>query len=373
MSGVFDCLQLQTNYRSNQNILDFANLTLNTIEANQFAKIQLQANNFQRRSFADDVLVKYRRLPSKSSLHDQLPSMIIEIKDWIQDKLDKRQQVCFLAYTRKDVAKFESIIATLFPGRQTINIVPAKCFNNSYFSKYIYYLGDDLVHRVNNDVTIELLRHMVDNIDRIARNDAQARQVQEMAAEWGDAARQTFLMLDMRLARGEITDQEFIAQVFQDLVQFEISKNAMKQHIISSANEKIKLEDISGYDFIVSTIHSAKGLEFDNVVLLYDESRKNSEEDKRMYYVGETRAKEAECILAYNTNVNSDILLAYQNMCAVLCPPAPAAAPGPDAPNGTSPMDGGDPNSPSPGPEPVQPAALQPQTPVTPAETPANP
>lgn len=375
MSGVFDCMQLQTNYRSNQNILDFANLTLSTIEANQFARIQLQANNFQRRPFADDVLVKYRRLPNKSSLHDQLPSMVIEVKSWIQDKLDKGQQVCFLAYTRKDINKFESIIDTLFPNYQTINIVPNKFFSNSYFSKYIYYLGEDLVHRVNNDVTIELMRHLVDNIDRITRNDAQVRQVQEMIGQWADASRQTFLLRDMCLARGEITDEEFIAEVFQSLVEFEIEKNAMKQHIVSAANEKIKLADISGYNFVVSTIHSAKGLEFDNVILLYDESRKNSEEDKRMYYVAQTRAKEAECILAFNTNVNSDILLAYENMCAAMAAlnPGTAQAGAGDAAAQANDAAAQTPGTPDAAPSSVPDASMTGSQPVPGADTPVAP
>lgn len=337
MSGVFECVQLQTNYRSNQNILDFANLTLNTIEANQFAKIQLRANSFQRRPFEDDVTVRYTRLAGKSSLHDQLPSMVIAVKDWVQDKLNKHQQVCFLAYTRKDIAKFESIIDTLWPGRAKINIVPAKFNSNSYFSKYIYYLGDDFVHRVNNDVTLEITRHMMDNIDRITRNDNQKSLVSDMLSQWEADSRQTFLLLDMRLARGEITQEQFTEQVFQSLVEYEINKNAMKQHLISAANEKVKQEDMSNYDFVVSTIHSAKGLEFDNVVLLYDESRKNSEEDKRMYYVALTRAKQSECVLAYNTTVSSNILMAYEEMAAALAPKTQTApaAPQAAAPSGT--------------------------------------
>ena len=343
MSGVFECMQLQTNYRSNQNILDFANLSLSTIEANQFARIQLQANNFQRGPFMDDVKVVYRRLNRKNDLHDAMPSMVIGIKPWIDDKLARGEQVCFLSYTRKDVNKFESIIDTLYPNAQTINIVPSKFYSNSFFSKYIYYLGDDFVHRLHNDVTGEITRHMVDNIDRLTRNDQQVRTVQEMLYEWSNTQRQSLLLQDMRLARGEITDEEFVSEVFNSLVSFEIDKNAMKQHIVSAANEKIKLEDISGYNFVVSTIHSAKGLEFDNVILLYDESKKSNEEDKRMYYVGLTRAKNAEVVLAYNTTVNSEIQLAYENMVAVLTPKTGTGV-GPAVTNGAEDEDKNDKN-----------------------------
>ena len=65
----------------------------------------------------------------------------------------------------------------------------------------------------------------------------------------------------------------------------------------------------------MSTIHSAKGLEFQNVILLYDESKKNEEEDKRMYYVGLTRAMSSECVIAFNTTKGSEIKSAYDIMC----------------------------------------------------------
>ena len=48
----------------------------------------------------------------------------------------------------------------------------------------------------------------------------------------------------------------------------------------------------------MSTIHSAKGLEFDNVVLLVLDDKLSVQEQMRMYYVGMTRAQKSEYILA---------------------------------------------------------------------------
>lgn len=323
MSGVFECMQLQTNYRSNQNILDFANLTLNTIEANQFAKIQLHANNFQRRPFAEDVIVKYTRLLNKTTALEQgFTSMLFQIKDWIQDKFDKGEQVAFLSYKRNDLDRFEKVATIMFPNNSLVNTTPTKCFNNCFFSKYILYLGDDFSHNVGSDVTVEIMRHIIDNIDRLCKNDGQKNTIKTLINEWQKTYRNTFILRDASVSANGITNEEFVAEVFQSLIDFEIEKNAMKQRLVSAANEKMKAADISDYDFVVSTIHSAKGLEFDNVILLYDESRKNEEEDKRMYYVGLTRAKNAECILAFDTRVNSDILAAYELMCQAHAPQA---------------------------------------------------
>lgn len=44
-------------------------------------------------------------------------------------------------------------------------------------------------------------------------------------------------------------------------------------------------------DIIISTIHQSKGREFDNVIMLLNQSRVLSDADKRVIYVGMTRAK----------------------------------------------------------------------------------
>lgn len=56
--------------------------------------------------------------------------------------------------------------------------------------------------------------------------------------------------------------------------------------------DEIKLEDFESYkkNIVVSTIHKSKGLEFDKVYLLVDENPAK-DEDKRLFYVGMTRAK----------------------------------------------------------------------------------
>lgn len=319
MSGVFKCMQLQTNYRSNQNILDFANLTLASIEANQFAKIQLHANSFFNRPFAEDVQVKYRQLANRTTaLYDALPSMFSELKDWIQDKLDKKEQVCFLAYKRKELIHFEKAMAVLFPQNTLINIVPQKAYAQSFFSKYVNYFGEDYHHKLGGNTPMEITRHMVDNIDRLVY-DTQKDIVKQNLKDWGAKYAQDLILKDLQLQTGNITEDEFKSYVFETLIAFEIDKNAMKQRLISVSNEKLKNSDISDFNFVCSTIHSAKGLEFDNVILLFDEANKD-EETKRMYYVGLTRAKNAEVILAYNTTKGSKML----DACSVLSQPVAA-------------------------------------------------
>lgn len=62
--------------------------------------------------------------------------------------------------------------------------------------------------------------------------------------------------------------------------------------------EEIKLENFEDYkkNIVVSTIHKSKGMEFGKVFLLVDKNPEN-DVDKRLYYVGMTRAKYALNIL----------------------------------------------------------------------------
>ena len=52
------------------------------------------------------------------------------------------------------------------------------------------------------------------------------------------------------------------------------------------------------------------------MILLYNEHEAGMEEAKRMYYVGLTRARQSECILAYNAHKqSSSIRAAYEAIC----------------------------------------------------------
>ncbi len=69
----------------------------------------------------------------------------------------------------------------------------------------------------------------------------------------------------------------------------QIYKNDFQSFISESSFSDFETE--SGADVIVSTIHKAKGREYDNVFLLLDKASISTDEDKRKVYVGLTRAK----------------------------------------------------------------------------------
>ena len=64
----------------------------------------------------------------------------------------------------------------------------------------------------------------------------------------------------------------------------------LKEFVFESSVEDFC--DLSGADVVVSTIHKAKGREFDDVYMLITEPQHLTDEVLRRYYVGATRAKE---------------------------------------------------------------------------------
>ena len=69
---------------------------------------------------------------------------------------------------------------------------------------------------------------------------------------------------------------------------------------------------------MVSTIHGAKGMEFDNVVVLHKENPAMSQELKRMFYVAFTRAMNSMYVLSYGTVKNPPITSSYESIVNVL-------------------------------------------------------
>lgn len=81
----------------------------------------------------------------------------------------------------------------------------------------------------------------------------------------------------------------------------------LKEFIFESSIEDFC--DISDADVVVSTIHKAKGREFDDVYMLVSNKYPDNDELRRRYYVGMTRAKNRLFIHtngAYFNNLNSD-------------------------------------------------------------------
>jgi DNA helicase-2/ATP-dependent DNA helicase PcrA len=338
-SGVFETYKLQTNYRSNQEILDFANVLLGNIEANQYANIQLHANSLApvtKKSFQKAVTLHYERMQNKSAVSiDNLisHSIAVDTKAWIDDKLQKGEQVAFLAPKRYTLTKIEDYLRRIYgiprptsPGMpdDIVSLVPAHPHDNAVFSKFIARYWDNIQYVPPANILTTIRRELASKFDYLmpyksqaalqkARDDIFGRPGQNMGiyGEFEAMYKNRVATWQNQVSMSVLTTAQMLEEVKKIMITFEIQRNAVMKSVISQKNADNKnSQAVENAKFILSTIHSAKGLEFDNVVVFYESESAASVEEatKRMYYVAFTRAKKAEFIFAYDT-------MAYPKIC----------------------------------------------------------
>ena len=329
-SGVFEIHKLQTNYRSNQEILDFANIGLNNIEANQYANIQLKANSLKPvtlQSFTDAVQFTYYRMVNKSyqTVDAMLAhSIVIDAKAYIDDKLAKGEQICILAFRKRTLNKIQETIEKVYPGSKNkiASLVPERPNDATPFSKFIADQWDNIVYTPPVNILTTIERMLMQSVKSPWAKQTKAQQIAENVAQtmFDDFKKQngnTVADWENQVQHSTMTQTQMLDEIKKLMITFEIRRNSKKQAIMSSKNAEAKAAaDVANADFIFSTIHSAKGLEFDNVIIYYEStSEGNMEEaDKRAYYVALTRAKRSEFIFAYDTMAHPKIQGDYETI-----------------------------------------------------------
>ena len=331
-SGVFDAYQLQVNYRSNQEILDFANVTLANIEANQYANIRLRANSLQQvteQSFTDKVRMKYYRLKNITDFIKTIPTMVSrDLKAYVDECFARGEQVAFLAYERFTINNFQEEIKKIWPNKTIVNLVPNVPRDNIILSTFIKNHWDEVQFLPTKNITDTIIRTCLDSLVANARGSitTQAKQQKiatEILLEWQQKVCHNVTRMQTAFGNGLITFDEFMNNVKKSMLDFEIQRNTIRQALVSQRNRENKQQNnAKNADFILSTIHSAKGLEFDNCVVIYRNDRTN-EDEKRMHYVALTRAMKSEFIIAYDKVAKPAIETAYLDIVNMLHKIAP--------------------------------------------------
>ncbi|WP_435108133.1 UvrD-helicase domain-containing protein [Nocardiopsis synnemataformans] len=309
-SGVFVTYQLTTNYRSNQEVLDFANVLLADIEANSLSRIRLQANSLvapSAASFQDAVTLNYQYGERLSDFDTHYPAYLRNlVKPWVQERLDRGEQVAFLMRSRKHVTMTEHELRLIWPNQRIANLVSDRAYSTTVFSQFVKDFWDQVSQVPNHHQAAHAIAQGIDeNLDKIVppRKLSKSRDmIIQMVSDWmlqnNDQINEWVSLVDAkRKTRGE-----FFEDLKRSALEFEIEYNAMRQRLTNHRNRQRKEHNLqSNPELVVSTIHGAKGLEFDHTVVLHQCERVMSEENKRMYYVGFTRAQESEFVLGYGT------------------------------------------------------------------------
>lgn len=320
---------MTTNYRSNQEILDFANIHLSNIDANSWAKIQLRANSLDpvtAASFQEKISVKHHRNNNLNQLSDELSGVLMgsDVREYIQGCVDRGEQVAFLANTRREAASMQETLVAMYPQHVTMSLVPDRVYSNVIFSRYVMDYWDEVLAVPPADAPFIFSTQVMAHINHIAPTSSQkfaakkADQAKNMLLEWWSQSQADITALIHAHNAGAVTRDEFFTQLKDNILDFEIKKNNANQHNTGRRNRARKEQSQSDAHFFTSTIHSVKGLEFDNVVLVHRPVDNADEEAKRLYYVALTRAKNTEFIIAVAKATMPKLITDYRTMVASL-------------------------------------------------------
>ena len=325
-SGVFTPYKLETNYRSNQEVLDMANVhLLSEIEANQFAQIRLRANSLTpvtANSFQEKVRVVHEHYTADRKFLTDLPMLLSKhVNSYIQECLGRGEQVAFLAFTRREAFAIQKRLEELFPGRSVISMISDRRRASTFFSSFIKHHWSDIEAVDPANASFVFTKELVSRGPG-ANPNAQAA-LAKMASEWWTASALTIQGWVYEYQAGIITKEVFFDRLKKCILDHEIRHNSIRDALMHRNNEERKIRNLeTKADLIVSTVHGVKGLEFDNVVVVYKDQSNMTEEKKRLYYVAFTRAKNSLFVLSHGTTLSARIVSDYNLIVDSLTNPA---------------------------------------------------
>lgn len=304
-SGIFAAYRLSTNYRSNQEILDFANITLSDIEANRYAKIQLNANSRVLptvKSFKNAVDVVDHPVKTKTDFNDQLIDLFAKhsgVKEWIQQNMDAGEQTAVLAFKRKAIQSVSDALEYMFPNTPPLSLVSERSYPFTVFSDYIKNFFDEVEAVAPafaaSTFSTQVQRHLRDLVSQPTKA---AGTVNKALSEWWLSNQAVVDAWVVETQQGRMTPETFFYNLRENITAFEIELTRKRLMGNKAANEERKANnDVNTAPLIVSTIHGVKGLEFDNVIVIQEPDDDPAEDVKRLFYVAYTRAKHREKII----------------------------------------------------------------------------
>ena len=231
--------------------------------------------------------------------------LTVHAKDYINSKLDNNEKVVLLARKGADVNKLQKWAENQYPDKKVINLVPKRAYSSDLFSNYVRMCWNDLVLTPKTDILTTIVKDIEDKLITIykSRVDMMRTPAQYQVSDWLNNQSKSVLFIQNMYRAGKISHQEMMDKIRDNLIQYEITNNAIRQSLLRQEQDQVDKEEmIKNADILISTVHSVKGLEFDHVVYLHRNSTTDNEEEKRIDYVALTRAKETELIIDVYTN-----------------------------------------------------------------------
>lgn len=318
-SKVFENFNLTTNYRSHGTILSYANPLLSVIEANDEAKIQLVPKDLRQiqpseQDFKDHIVISNYPIAKLGNKSDSLTTTIEKsmtspkLINWVNAAIKRGETVAVLSATNKAVSTaFETLPKSLLSTYPSAQITPYHLESNrqkpnDVASTILTKLDkNELGTLMKNSVSVLDLKTTITSVftqiwsEIVMRNNASGTfyGLPKMVENNINSA---FENASVLYAIKHSDEPGFTGQFISAILKEETRVNDFSQYIKGQPDVN---EALANSNLVFVTGHSAKGLEFDNVVVIYDETNsKSSQQDSlRMLYVTLTRAKINEFLI----------------------------------------------------------------------------
>lgn len=315
--NIFTPYKLQINYRSNANILTYANQMLSTISANKYANLQLKPVQNSQDKFSDHV--KYTRL-DVSSVRDINTYKLTDLYEqklysFIDESIKNKQKVAILSL-RRDTADLNYDILTQHYSQLNIaNLTMPQIQDLNLITNYLDQFGAELdllpIKNLDSLVISSIKGKLPELVPYAVLNNTPL--LNKIFQELDPMIRKFWASEKEKIKSGINTKTSAISTLKTRLLAFEIDWNTRNQTYFDESSNKL-LDLATNSDLIVSTIHGTKGLEFDNTIIFMTNTHHLTQEDRRLYYVAETRAKNNEFIVDCSNSLGSFINTSYLNL-----------------------------------------------------------
>lgn len=314
-SDVFKTYTMSTNYRSQQSVLTLANQFLDVLKTNATAKLQLHANQYSNLSlsqFKNDIELENLILQPESKKAEDLKAELIgnlidrqDFRDWVIDQYHQHNQIAIMAYRNNDTQSIGEAVQKVIENTlgQTVTVGYTRQPTprpNTWLSQMLSKTHDANFKKFATSGHLTT-KHVVDSLTARLQVIANQRHYNKgVINQW--ALEQITELTNRQIFKINLTDlnaKRISLGAFTGFISMWLIKAETKKNNVSRLINNQQNTDWQDCNIVVSTIHSAKGLEFDSVICYFDETMRSAttQENLRLFGVALTRAKNKELIL----------------------------------------------------------------------------
>lgn len=300
LSDIFKTYSLTTNYRSRQEILNYANVFLDNMKTNRKKKIRLHTPLASDQLHLKDNIVQYGESAISKNMgyyeyYHELSNAFSsnsEVMNYIKSCINDGQQLAILAYTNQEVNMLEHIINKKFGNAKSIRLKSTSGQDVSDITNLLACCSPRTYDPASSNSFV----------DYVYTKFSEKVNMLEAAGHVPYRLKNFMLWLEEHDWDEKLDDEAKYAIMMKEAAESERISSTMRQVIKTQAKDAIKENNI-----ILSTVHQVKGMEFDNCLIFTDENALNNstnEDQLRVLYVALTRSKHSEFVYV---NVNPSV------------------------------------------------------------------